>query len=50
MISKIDTKVLETIAKKEILPISHLIELGREKGYVTLLRTMFNIQNPAMKI
>ena len=43
MISKIDTKVLETIAKKEILPISHLIELGREKGYVTLddIATLF---------
>ncbi len=43
MVSKIDNKVLETIANKEILPISHLIELGREKGYVTLddIATLF---------
>ena len=43
MVSKIDTKVLETLDKEDILPISHLIEMGRENGYVTLddIATLF---------
>lgn len=36
MVKKLDVKVLETIDEDEIYPISNLIELGREKGYVTL--------------